>query len=227
MSELTLAPDAVVESPREGILNPVDRLSEFLFGLLMALSFTGAVAVATAGKAEIRELFITSFGCNLAWGLVDAVMYVVRTVTERGKNHTLARSVKAAATAQEGRDLIEASLSKSVAGLVSPAELEGIRGRIVALPAVPARPRIHGEDLVAAGAVFLIVVASTLPVVLPFGLMQDVGIAKDFSRVIAVLLLFLGGLGFGRYAGYGSWRSGFIMAALGTVLVGAIKALGG
>jgi hypothetical protein len=63
--------------------------------------------------------------------------------------------------------------------------------------------------------------------VLPFGLMQDVGIAKDFSRVIAVLLLFLGGLGFGRYAGYGSWRSGFIMAALGTVLVGAIKALGG
>ncbi|MCG2594299.1 hypothetical protein LZ009_16090 [Ramlibacter sp. XY19] len=227
MSELTLDPDAAVEPPREGVLNPVDRLSEFLFGLLMALSFTGAVAVASAGKAEIRELFITSFGCNLAWGLVDAVMYIVRTVTDRGRNYTLARGVKAAATAQEGRALIEASLSKTVAGLVSPAELEGIRGRIVALPSVPERPRIHGEDLLAALAVFLIVVASTFPVVLPFGVMQDVGLAKDVSRGIAVVLLFLGGLGFGRYAGYGSWRSGFIMAAVGTLLVGAIKALGG
>ena len=40
-------------------------------------------------------------------------------------------------------------------------------------------------------------------------------------------MLFFGGFGFGRYAGYGGWRAGIIMAALGTVLVGAIKALGG
>jgi hypothetical protein len=198
-----------------------------LFGLLMALSFTGAVSVADAGKGEIRELFVAAFGCNLAWGLVDAVMYLVRIVTDRGRALTLAHSVKAAPDAQVGRALIERSLSRVAAGLVSPAEVEAIRGRIVALSSVPARPYLRWDDLTAAVAVFLLVVAITFPVVLPFALMQDVGAAKNVSRGIAVVLLFLGGLGLGRYAGYGSWRTGFIMTGLGFVLVGAIKVLGG
>ena len=39
--------------------------------------------------------------------------------------------------------------------------------------------------------------------------------------------LFLGGLALGRYAGYGSWRVGLMMAGLGTAVVIAINALGG
>jgi hypothetical protein len=224
MSETT---SASTEPPREPVLSPVDRISEMLFGLLMALSFTGAVAVADTGQQEIRELFIAAFGCNLAWGIVDAVMYMVRVVTDRGRGLTLAHSVRAAPDAGTGRALIEKSLSRTVAGLVSQAEIEAIRGRIVALPSVAARPRLHLDDLVAGFAVFLLVVIVTCPVVLPFALMDDVGQAKNVSRAIALVMLFLGGLGFGRYAGYGSWRSGFIMVTLGVLLVGAIKALGG
>jgi hypothetical protein len=227
ISEMTMATAAPREEAREPVLSPVDRISELLFGLLMALSFTGAVSVASAGQAEIRELFITSVGCNLAWGLVDAVMYVVRTITDRGKGLTLVHAVRGASNPQDGRALIEAALSREVAGLMSPTELEAIRGRVIALPAVPPRPKLHWEDVLAALAVFLLVVISTFPVVLPFALMDDVGAAKKLSNVIALVLLFLGGLGFGRYAGYGSWRSGFIMMALGVVLVGAIKVLGG
>lgn len=223
MSEMTVE----AATPSEPVLSPVDRISEMLFGLLMALSFTGAVSVAEAGEAEIRELFIAAFGCNLAWGLVDAVMYLVRLVTDRGRSLTLVHSVKAAADAHAGRALIERSLSRAVAGLVSPAEVEAIRGRIVALPSVPARPFLRWDDVTAAVAVFLFVVAATFPVVLPFAVMQDVGAAKNVSRGIALVMLFLGGLGLGRYAGYGSWKVGFIMAGLGIVLVGAIKVLGG
>ena len=51
----------------------------------MALTFVGAVSVAEAGHDPVREMFIAALGCNLAWGLVDAVMYVVRTVTDRGR----------------------------------------------------------------------------------------------------------------------------------------------
>lgn len=65
------------EAPREPILNPVDRIAEMLFGLFMALTFIGAVTVAGRGQDEVRTLFIAAFGCNLAWGLVDAVMYLV------------------------------------------------------------------------------------------------------------------------------------------------------
>src|SRR5258705_13650713 len=109
---------------REPILSPVDRVSEMLFGLFMALTFVGAVSVAESGDAQIHAMFIAALGCNLAWGLVDAVMYLVRTVTDRGRSLTLVRSVRNAPDAEAGRRLIEGSLSRVVAGLVSSAEIE-------------------------------------------------------------------------------------------------------
>jgi hypothetical protein len=215
------------EAVRERVLSPVDRISEVLFGLLMALSFTGAISVADSGRTEIRAMFAAALGCNLAWGLVDAVMYVVRSVTDRAKSLVLLHSVRAAPDARSGCALVERSLSKEAANLVSPAEIEAIRSRIVGLASVPARPTLEWNDLLSAIAVFLLVVAATFPVVVPFLLMNDVGLAKNVSRAIALVMLFLGGLGLGRYAGYGSWRFGVIMAGLGTALVAAINALGG
>lgn len=209
------------------VLSPVDRVSEMLFGLLMALTFTGAVSVAESGNAAIRTMFIAALGCNLAWGLADAVMHLIRTVTERGRLITLVRSVQSAPDEQAGRNLVEESLSRVAAGLVSPVEIEAVRARVVALRSMPARPRLGWRDLVMALQIFLIVVVSTFPVVLPFLLSQDVTFAQNVSRAIALAMLFLGGLALGRYAGYGSWRVGLIMAALGTALIAAINALGG
>jgi len=215
------------EAAREPVLNPVDRVSELLFGLFMALTFVGAVSVADGGREQIRAMFIAALGCNLAWGLVDAVMYLVRTVTDRGRWLTLVRSVRAAPDAETGCKLIESALSRVMSSLVPSAQIEAIRGRIVALPSVPERPKLKWDDLLAAVAIFLIVVASTFPVVLPFMLIQDVGTAKTVSRAVALAMLFFGGLALGRYAGYGSWKVGFMMAGLGTALVVAINALGG
>ena len=219
--------ERIDEPQRERVLSPVDRISELLFGLFMALSFVGAVSVAEGGREEVQALFVTALGCNLAWGLVDAVMYLVRTVTDRGRSLTLVRSVRAAPDAAAGRTLIEHSLSRAVAGLVSSAEIEAIRSRIVALASVPARPKLHGDDLLACFAIFLIVVVSTFPVVLPYVLITDVRMATTVSRIVALAMLFFGGLALGRYAGYGSWRAGLTMAGLGTALVIAINALGG
>lgn len=222
--------ERIDEPQRERVLSPVDRISELLFGLFMALSFVGAVSVAEGGREEVQALFVTALGCNLAWGLVDAVMYLVRTITDRGRLLSLVRGVRAAAVTGDeagGRRLIERSLARDVAGLFSSTEVEAIRRSIVALESCPGRPRLHWDDLRAALAIFLIVVASTFPVVLPFALIDDIGAAKNLSRIIALAMLFLGGLALGRYAGYGSWKVGFIMAALGTLLVVAIRALGG
>jgi hypothetical protein len=215
------------ESTREPVLSPVDRVSEMLFGLFMALTFIGAVSVADSGHAQIREMFIAALGCNLAWGLVDAVMYLVRTVTDRGRLLSLVRSVREAPDVATGDRLIAGALSKVAAGLVSTPEIAAMRGRILAMTDLPARPRLNRDDLIAALGIFLIVVAATFPVVLPFALIDDVGMAKNVSRGIAVAMLFFGGLSLGRHAGYGSWKVGLLMAALGTVLVVAINALGG
>jgi hypothetical protein len=214
-------------STREQVLSPVDRVSEMLFGLFMALTFIGAVSVAGAGREEVREMFIAALGCNLAWGLVDAVMFLVRTITDRGRLITLVRSVRTAADADTGVRLIEGALSRVAAGLVSSAEIEAMRQRILALPEVPARPRLKWSDAGGALGIFLLVVVATFPVVLPFAFIQDVGTATSVSRGISLVMLFFGGLALGRYAGYGSWRVGLMMVGLGTALVIAINALGG
>jgi hypothetical protein len=221
-------PEIHPEKPkREPVLSPVDRVSEMLFGLFMALTFVGAVSVTEAGREDIRTMLAAALGCNLAWGLVDAVMYLVRTVADRGRLITLVRSVQSAPDTAAGHALIKGSLSKVAAGLLSEAEIEAVRGRIVALTSVPVRPALRSDDYIAALAVFLLVVASTFPVVLPFVFIQDVGTAKALSRAIALVMLFLGGLALGRYAGYGSWKAGVMMTGLGAVVVAAVMALGG
>lgn len=219
--------DGAGKETRERLLEPVDRISEILFGLIMAVTIVGSLSIATAGRNEVRTVALAALGCNLAWGLVDAVMYLVRTVTERGRLITLVRAVQGAPDEQAGRALIEQSLSQVAAGLVAPAEIEAVRGRVVALRSLPARPRLGWHDLKTALEIFLIVVISTFPVVVPFFVLQDVTLAKNISRGIALAMLFIGGLALGRYAGYGSWRVGLIMAALGTALIAAINALGG
>ena len=134
------------DEAREPVLNPVDRIMELLFGLLMTLSFTGAVSVAETGQKEIREMFIAALGCNLAWGLVDGVMYLIRTVTDRGRTLTLVRSVREAPDAQAGRAVVEQSLSRAAAGLVSATEVEAVRGRIAALTSLPSRPKLASSS---------------------------------------------------------------------------------
>ena len=56
----------LAEAVRERVLSPVDRVSELLFGLFMALTFVGAVSVAQSGRAEIRATLAAALGCNLA-----------------------------------------------------------------------------------------------------------------------------------------------------------------
>jgi hypothetical protein len=212
---------------REPLLSPVDRVSEMLFGLFMALTFVGAISVTETGREDVRALLAAAIGCNLAWGLVDAVMYLVRTVADRGRLITLVNAVRTAPDDAAGRTVIHSSLSKFAAGLVSDTEVEAIRGRILALPSVPERPKLKFDDYLAALAVFLWVVVATFPVVLPFVLIDDVGSAKNVSRGIALTMLFFGGLALGRYAGFGSWKVGLMMAGLGTAIVAAVIALGG
>jgi len=75
--------------PLPRLLDPIDRVAEILFGLIMAVTIIGSLSVATAGRAEIRTVLAAAIGCNLAWGLVDAVMYVVRATTSRVREANL------------------------------------------------------------------------------------------------------------------------------------------
>ncbi len=85
------------------LLDPVDRISEILFGLLMAVTIVGSLSIADAGRDEVRTVMIGAFGCNLAWGLADAVMFLVRTATEKTRRHVFAQRLKTADAATAHR----------------------------------------------------------------------------------------------------------------------------
>jgi len=223
MTAIVVPPD----ESKQPILSPVERVSEMCFGLFMAITFAGAVSVVTPGGGEIRTMVLTALGCNMAWGLVDAVMYLVRALTERRRSLDLALQVRAVPDAASGRRIVADELSHVAATLVSDAEVEAIRARIVALPRLPEVPHLTARDALAALAIFAIVVAATFPIVLPYVFIAELGVAKTVSRLLALAMLFAGGVALGRHAGATGLRTGFAMAGVGTALIAAIMALGG
>lgn len=74
---------------------------------------------------------------------------------------------------------------------------------------------------------FLLVVAATFPVVVPFTLFDKAGSALRASNAVAVVMLFFAGWLLARHAGGSRWRGGLAMAVTGVVLIAAIMALGG
>jgi VIT1/CCC1 family predicted Fe2+/Mn2+ transporter len=210
---------------REALLDPVDRVSEILFGLIMAVTIIGSVSVASAGRAEVRTAMAAALGCNLAWGLVDAVMYLVRTLTERTRNRSLAARVRHA-TDDVAHRLIERSLPPHVAAISGSVEVEGMRRRLLALP--DATGGLRGEDFLAAFGIFLLVVLATFPVALPFIVIGDAALAMRVSQGVAVAMLLGAGFVLGRHAGHSRpILTGSAMALLGVALIASVKALGG
>jgi VIT1/CCC1 family predicted Fe2+/Mn2+ transporter len=212
---------------RARVLDPVSRISEIIFGVLMALSFTGALNAATAGREEVRTVMLTALGCNLAWGLVDAVMYLVATMTERGRNQTLLGLVRGAVDPRTAHDSITEALPGRLGEAIGTEGLEDIRRRLVALPEAPTRVTLGRDDYAGAFGVFLLVVLSTFPVVVPFIFISELALAMRVSNGVALVMLFIGGYQLGKYAGGIAWRTGLAMAAVGGVLVSIIMALGG
>jgi VIT1/CCC1 family predicted Fe2+/Mn2+ transporter len=212
---------------RAPVLDPINRISEVIFGLLMALSFTGSLNAVTAGREEVRTMLLTALGCNLAWGLVDAVMYLIGTLTERARNLTLLRMVRSAADPQAAHAGIAEALPGRLGEVMSVEGLEDMRQRIVALHELPPRARLGRDDFAGALGVFLLVVLATFPVVVPFLLISETAPAMRVSNAVALVMLFIAGYRLGSYAGVVPWRTGLAMAAVGGVLVSIIMALGG
>lgn len=222
-----MAQPALVETASKRILSPIERISEILFGLIMVLTFTGTLSAATAGREEVRTMLIGAVGCNLAWGLVDAVMYLVTIVTEQGRRRSLFTAVRADADHAHARQLIADHLPPVIAQISTEQDLETLRTRLAALDAPPDRLGLGADAWRGAVAVFLLVCLSTFPVVLPFIFMHDAMLALRISNGIAIVMMFMCGYKLGRYAGRNRWLMGLAMAFLGAMLVAITIALGG
>jgi hypothetical protein len=212
---------------RKGFLEPVDRISEILFGLIMVLTFTGSLSAATSGHAEVRSMLIAALGCNLAWGVIDGILYLVGCLAETGRKITLLRAVRGAPDPGEAHRIIAGALPPLLAPTLGPQQLEAMRTHLLDVPEPPRRASLSLDEWLGALGVFLLVFVSTLPVVVPFLFVGDAMRALRLSNAVAITLLFLCGYSLGRLTHFRPWLSGIGVVVLGCLLVAMTMALGG
>ena len=107
---------------RSRVLDPLERFSEIVFGLIMVLSFTCAISVAQAGREEVRTMLIGAIACNLAWGIIDAAFYLIACLAERGRHALLLRDVQRAAEPEQARRIIAGALYPKIAEALQPGD---------------------------------------------------------------------------------------------------------
>jgi hypothetical protein len=211
----------------KSVLDPISRISEVLFGLIMVLTFTGSISVASDGRAEIRELLWASLGCNLAWGIVDAVMFLMSRLLERGHGLSVLKKLKSISDKIVARKLITDELPPVISSILKPEEIDQLQERITNLDDLPKTKLINSGDFRTAFLIFLLVFACTFPIALPFIFLSNTSFALRASNGIALLILFVGGVSVGKYSGFHPFWTGTLLMILGIILVAITMALGG
>jgi hypothetical protein len=209
------------------LLSPIERVSEVLFGLIMALTFTCTISVLEADRAAVREMLIGAIGCNIAWGLVDAIMFLMMSITEKGRNYRLLNFVRKSKQTEQVNQVIADALPVVIADVLKPEDIDAIRKKLILLPDRPAEKKLKINDFKMSLGIFILVFLSTFPVALPFIFIAEVQRALRLSNAIAIVLMFLCGWILGRYAGRNRFMMGLIMSAIGIALVLMTIALGG
>jgi hypothetical protein len=217
----------VPDIPDGNVLDPMERISETLFGLIMALTFICSLGVATGASINIQTMLIGALGCNLAWGIVDGGLYLLARINSRGDRILTLRAIRQAPDTETVRRVLAGALPPGLAALVPAEQLEKLRQQLQQAPEPSARPALTKRDWTGALGLCLLSFLSTFPVVIPFLVLSDARLALRISYAVAILMLFCCGYVFGIRSGLLPWAAGLVMVAVGGALVGIAVALGG
>jgi VIT1/CCC1 family predicted Fe2+/Mn2+ transporter len=211
-------------------LDPASTMGELIFGMIMVMTFTlGARLLGADEPTDGRELMIAALGCNVAWGIIDAFLYLLGVLHERRRlasvQATLRRSQADAAALALVREELEAGLS----GLAARESREGFYATIAAgaRDSADARVGLTAVDGRAALLVFVLVVLTAVPAAVPFMLLENSYIALRVSNGIMTALLFLVGYLWGKHVGARPVFSGLLVMSIGVALVLVAIPLGG
>jgi VIT1/CCC1 family predicted Fe2+/Mn2+ transporter len=207
-------------------LDPAEILGEILFGMIMVLTFT--LGAAAAGGYE-RGLLLAAVGCNVAWGVIDAALFVLSSRYARRRRGSLVRAIHAARDEASALEAIRAEFEDGIQATTHAADRLQLYRSIHALlsRAEPLPMRLGGEDLPAAVAVFLLVSLTAVPAALPFFAIADPHLALRVSNWLMVALLFVVGWRWGRHLGLHPAPVALLMTAIGVALVVVAIQLGG
>jgi VIT1/CCC1 family predicted Fe2+/Mn2+ transporter len=210
-------------------LDPSEILGEILFGLIMVLTFTlGAGLVIQEGDNAIKEMLLAVIACNVAWGIIDAGMYVMTCVFERSRNRRLWRAVKAAPGDAQGLAIVTTWLEPQLGDVTSESMLKTVAVDVLGQlrQREPDAASVTRDDWYGAIASFWLVFLSTIPAVLPFLIFDSRHLALRVSNGLLLGMLFLVGYQWSRHTNERPWLVGLGMLACGGALVAVAIAFG-
>ena len=196
----------------------------------MVLTCTlGASLLAGIDREGLRTMLIAALGCNIAWAIIDAALYVMGNVFVRRRNQRLMQAIRSApddaAALALVRDALEPRVGSHGRAKDRDRFYQSLHG-IIAHDA-PTSSFVTADDLKSAVAVFVLVVAAALPSAVPFFLIGDPQLALRVANAVQIALLFVVGFYWARSVGGNGWWTGLILMLSGVLLVAVAVALGG
>jgi hypothetical protein len=211
----------------KGLLDPDDRITEILTGIIITLTFTCTLSLVKTDQNSVMDMLAGATSSVIAWGFIDAVMYLFMTLIDKEHTLTFLNFVHKSKDIERVHQVIVDDIPEAIANMMKPEEIEGIRNKIVNLPEPPAKYKLKFNDYRTAGGIFLLVFFATVPISIPFILIKDMQAALRISNIIAILMMFLCGMGLGKYAGRNRFVLGTLTSLIGIVLVAITILLGG
>lgn len=222
---------AVPSSLLHRYLDPVSSLGEVLFGLIMTLTFTlgAGLLIEDEGRAGARELLIAVIGCNIAWGIIDGALYMVGELFHRGRLRRIGEGVRRSPDERAAIALVSSELDELLAHVTSEPEREALYRKFV--QHVRSRPRVamtlKKADVLGALWSFCLVVLASVPVAVPFLLLDEARVALRVSNAVLLAMLFVVGYWWARFTLGKPWLVGCVFLLGGLALVVVAMALGG
>jgi VIT1/CCC1 family predicted Fe2+/Mn2+ transporter len=212
-------------------LDQATSLGEVLFGLIMTLTFTlgAGLTIQQEGAEGARELLIATIGCNIAWGVIDGIFFVLGQLFERGRRRRVMQLVRSATQDADAAALVAGELDDIIAKVMTPEERTTLYGRIVGqvrMGGLPPNP-ITRDDVMGGIASFWLVFFASLPAAIPFLFVDDARLALRVSNAILLGLLFWVGYSWARYTTARPALTGLVFLLCGAGLVAMAIALGG
>lgn len=211
-------------------LDPSESLLEILFGLIMALTLTaGARLLSEGSDIDTAGLAAALVGCNVAWGIIDAVFYLLGTRFNRNRRVQLVQKLRATATEAEAFDAIRREFDLEGEPPMREEDRAAFYASLLQMLRHAGTGRAHllREDWVAAVLIVLLVAATAIPGVLPLLLLDDAYTSLRIANMLQICLLFGVGYAWAHYSGANPWWIGLLIALLGIGLVLLAVALGG
>lgn len=212
-------------------LDPGSHMGEILFGLIMTLTFTLAagIVIQEEGPEGAREMLIGILGCNLAWGIIDGVLYVLGKVFDRGRLRRIGFHVRQATSETEAHQVVADELDEILVPVTDEPARRRLYGSILerARSTPPGANHVRREDVMGGLAAGWVVFACSFPAVLPFLFLDEPRLALRVSNAVLLGLLFFVGWRSARHTLLNPWIGGGVFLLVGSLLVALAIPLGG